>query len=172
VKFKYHLLYGSQRYRRPGPKGPSSELIAAVVETKRRNPRMGCRRVAEQISSDLEATQYEMGRRDSGTHTAGDIRAPARCARMSHRQPSGHSRSFVQDCTSVRRDAGITGLAPGHSQVADPFRHWMHVLCGSQSKSARQGLPWQAELTDETRNVAAKAADAAIAAMLCMVVLP
>ena len=36
---------------RPGPKGPSSELIAAVVETKRRNPRMGCRKIAEQISS-------------------------------------------------------------------------------------------------------------------------
>ena len=51
VKCKYHLLYGSQRPRRPGPKGPSSELIAAVDETKRRNPRMGCRKIAEQISS-------------------------------------------------------------------------------------------------------------------------
>ncbi len=30
--------------------GPSSELIAAVVEMKRRNPRMGCRKIAEQIS--------------------------------------------------------------------------------------------------------------------------
>ena len=33
------------------PKGPSSELIVAVVEMKRRNPRMGCRKIAEQISS-------------------------------------------------------------------------------------------------------------------------
>src|SRR5580658_2204683 len=32
VKRKYHLLYGSDRSRRPGPKGPSGELIAAVVE--------------------------------------------------------------------------------------------------------------------------------------------
>ncbi len=31
VKCKYHLLYSSQRPRRPGPKGPSGELIAAVV---------------------------------------------------------------------------------------------------------------------------------------------
>ena len=77
----------------------------------------------------------------------------------------------MQDCTSVRRDAGITGLAPGHSQVADPLRHWMHVLCGSQSKSARQGLPSQAELIDGTRTVAAKAADATIVAMLRMIVL-
>ena len=51
VKRKYHLLYSSQRTRRPGPKGPSSELIAAVIEMKRRNPRMGCRKIAEQISS-------------------------------------------------------------------------------------------------------------------------
>ena len=51
VKRKYHLLYGSNRPRRPGPKGPSSELIAAVVEMKRRNPRLGCRKIAEQISS-------------------------------------------------------------------------------------------------------------------------
>jgi transposase InsO family protein len=51
VKRKYHLLYSSQRPRRPGPKGPSSELIAAVVEMKRRNPRMGCRKIAEQISN-------------------------------------------------------------------------------------------------------------------------
>src|SRR5271166_2472147 len=51
VKRKYHLLYGSQRTRRPGPKGPFNELIAAVIEMKRRNPRMGCRKIAEQISS-------------------------------------------------------------------------------------------------------------------------
>ncbi len=51
VKHKYHLLYGSQRTRRPGPRGPSGELIAAVIEMKRRNPRMGCRKIAEQISN-------------------------------------------------------------------------------------------------------------------------
>jgi putative transposase len=51
VKRKCHLLCGSNRARRPGPKGPSSELIAAVVEMKRRNPRWGCRKIAEQISS-------------------------------------------------------------------------------------------------------------------------
>src|SRR5208282_3549283 len=51
VKRKYHLLYSSQRTRRPGPKGPSGELIAAVVEMKQRNPRIGCRKIAEQISN-------------------------------------------------------------------------------------------------------------------------
>ncbi len=50
VKRKYHLLYSSRKLRRPGPKGPSEELIDAVIEMKRRNPCCGCRKIAEQIS--------------------------------------------------------------------------------------------------------------------------
>ncbi len=49
VKRKYRLLYSSGPRRRPGPKGPSRELIDAVVEMKRRNPYFGCRKIAEQI---------------------------------------------------------------------------------------------------------------------------
>lgn len=51
VDRKYRLLFSS-RYRRhkPGPKGPSAELIAAIIELKRRNPRFGCVRIAQQIS--------------------------------------------------------------------------------------------------------------------------
>jgi putative transposase len=41
VKRKYRLLYSSTGRRRAGPGGPSRELIAAVVEMKRRNPRPG-----------------------------------------------------------------------------------------------------------------------------------
>jgi putative transposase len=51
VKRKYHLLYGVKRRCRSGPKGPSRELIDAVVEMKRRNPYFGCRKIAEQIAS-------------------------------------------------------------------------------------------------------------------------
>ncbi len=50
VRCKYRWLYASGRRSRPGPKGPSKELIAAVVEMKRRNPRFGCRKIAEQIA--------------------------------------------------------------------------------------------------------------------------
>jgi putative transposase len=50
TKLKYHLLYASGRRRRPGPKGPSRELIAAIVEMKRRNPRFGCPRIAQEIA--------------------------------------------------------------------------------------------------------------------------
>ena len=45
------MLFSSpSRRRKPGPKGPSTELIGAIVELKRRNPQFGCVRVAQQIS--------------------------------------------------------------------------------------------------------------------------
>ena len=51
VDRKYHPLFSSSSHRpKPGPKGPSTELIAAIVEMKRRNLRFGCVRIAQQIS--------------------------------------------------------------------------------------------------------------------------
>ena len=50
VKSKYRLLFSSIRHSKPCPKGPSQELIQAIVELKQRNPRFGCRRIAQQIS--------------------------------------------------------------------------------------------------------------------------
>jgi len=49
-KRKYRLLYSSGRKGKPGPKGPSWELIQAIVELKQRNSRFGCRRIAQQIA--------------------------------------------------------------------------------------------------------------------------
>ena len=50
VKRKYRLLFTPRRHGKPGPKGPAPALIVVIVEMKRRNPRFGCRRIAEQIS--------------------------------------------------------------------------------------------------------------------------
>src|SRR5246127_5035592 len=51
VHRKYRLLFSSShRKRKPGPKGPSTQLIAAIVEMKRRNPEFGCVRMAQQIN--------------------------------------------------------------------------------------------------------------------------
>jgi transposase InsO family protein len=49
-KRKYRLLFSPERRRRPGPKGPNQDLIDAVVAMKRRNPRWGCPRIAQQIA--------------------------------------------------------------------------------------------------------------------------
>jgi putative transposase len=51
VDRKYRLLFSSAFSRRkPGPKGPSAALIAAIVQMKRRNPKFGSVRIAQQIS--------------------------------------------------------------------------------------------------------------------------
>jgi hypothetical protein len=50
IQQKYRLLFSPNRVRRPGPKGPTKELIDAVIEMKRRNRTWGCKRIAQQIA--------------------------------------------------------------------------------------------------------------------------
>ena len=50
VKRKYRLLYSSPKRKKPGPKGPSREMIELVLEMKRRNPNFGCTKIAEHIA--------------------------------------------------------------------------------------------------------------------------
>lgn len=51
VKRKYRQLFSPRRTPgKPGPEGPSTELVAAIVEMKGRNPRFGYQRIADQIS--------------------------------------------------------------------------------------------------------------------------
>jgi putative transposase len=49
-KRKYRMLSSPKRRRKPGPKGPSAELIQVVVEMKQRNPTWGCPRIAQQMA--------------------------------------------------------------------------------------------------------------------------
>ncbi len=50
VKRKYRLLFTPKTCGKPGPMGPSPELISAIVKMKRRNPSFGYQRIADQIS--------------------------------------------------------------------------------------------------------------------------
>src|SRR6266850_4299681 len=69
IKRKYRLLFSPKRRSQPGPKGPSQELIAAVVEMKRRNPTWGCPRIAEQIALAFGADiDKDVVRRILGMH--------------------------------------------------------------------------------------------------------
>ena len=64
IQQKYRLLFSPKRVRRPGPKGPTKELIDVVVEMKRRNCTWGCKRIAQQMAylapcfSNLRQTRY------------------------------------------------------------------------------------------------------------------
>ena len=52
---KYHSLFSSKKYpQKRGPKGPSKEVINAIVEMKKRNPRMGCPKIALTISNTFD----------------------------------------------------------------------------------------------------------------------
>jgi putative transposase len=50
IQRKYRRLFSSNRLPKPGPKGPSQDVIAAVVDMKQRNPSWGCPRIAQQIA--------------------------------------------------------------------------------------------------------------------------
>jgi putative transposase len=50
TKRKYRRLFSSTVPKKPGPKGPSQELMAAIVDMKRRKPTWGCPRIAQQIT--------------------------------------------------------------------------------------------------------------------------
>ena len=50
VRRKYRWLFTPKRGSKSGPKGPSPELVAAILEMKSRNPRFGCRRIAQQLA--------------------------------------------------------------------------------------------------------------------------
>jgi len=54
VKRKYRQLFSPKCRGKPGPKGPSAALIAAIVETKKRNPSWDCRRIAQQLCLDFD----------------------------------------------------------------------------------------------------------------------
>jgi putative transposase len=49
-KRKYSLLFSPSGGNKPGPKGPSRDVINAIVEMKQHNPRYGCPRIAQQIN--------------------------------------------------------------------------------------------------------------------------
>jgi transposase InsO family protein len=50
IRRKYCRLFSSTGPTKPGPKGPSQDVIAAVVDMKQRNPTWGCPRIAQQIA--------------------------------------------------------------------------------------------------------------------------
>ena len=47
---KYRVPFSPRGRRKPGPKGPSKEVIKAIVEMKQSNPRCGSPRIPQQIN--------------------------------------------------------------------------------------------------------------------------
>lgn len=51
VERKYHILFSNKSKKKPGPKGPSNDVIKLIIEMKKRNPRFGYLRIAMEISN-------------------------------------------------------------------------------------------------------------------------
>ena len=69
VQRKYRMLFSPKLRSKPGPKGPTKELIDAVVEMKRRNRTSGCKRIAQQIAVAFGAEiDKDVVRRILGIH--------------------------------------------------------------------------------------------------------
>src|ERR1017187_4384704 len=60
IQRKYRLLFTPRNRQRPGPKGPSRELIAAILEMKRRNPRFGVRELPRRLLTRLASRSTKM----------------------------------------------------------------------------------------------------------------
>ena len=90
-KRKYRLLFSPGGGSKPGPKGPSREVIDAIVEMKRRNPRYGCPRIAKQINLafDLDLDK-DIVRRVLATHYKSDPsnRGPSWLTTIGHAKDS------------------------------------------------------------------------------------
>ena len=105
VERKYRLLFSASPHRcRPGPKGPSAELIAAIVEMKRRNPRFGYMRIVQQISHAFAVEiDKDVVRRVLAKHYRPDDSGatdPSWLALMAHAKDSLWSIDFFR-CESI-----------------------------------------------------------------------
>jgi len=47
---QYRQLFSARCQKKPGPKRPSQEVIAAIVDMKQQDPTWGCPRIAQQIT--------------------------------------------------------------------------------------------------------------------------
>jgi putative transposase len=123
-KRKYRLLFSPGGGRKPGPKGPSAEVIVAIVEMKKRNPRFGCPRIAQQINLafGLELDKDTV-RRVLATHCRPDPsdRGPSWLTTIGHAMDSLWS-----------RDAGPVDLFRCESILLKS--HWVMVVMDQYSR--------------------------------------
>ena len=117
-KRKYRLLYSPSGGGKPGPKGPSREIIEAIVAMKRRNPRYGCPRIAQQINLAFGlALDKDTVRRVLATHYKSD--------------PDDHGPSWLTTIGHAKdslwsRDAGPVDLFRCESIILKS--HWVMVV--------------------------------------------
>ena len=134
VKWKYYLLFSAQKRRKPGPKGPSRQLIELVLEMKRRNPRFGCIKIAEQISKTFAIpVEKDVVRRILATHYQPDqTDGPSWLTFL------GHTKDSLWSMDS-------SGVNPSDSKLIGSSSSWTNAHVGSSGSGSTRLLPWMGE---------------------------
>jgi hypothetical protein len=123
---KYRLLFSSKVRKKPGPKGPNQDVMAAVVEMKQRNPTWGCPRIAHQIVLALSRQNVAKCRSDSETEDG--------------------------QWSEVYRDKAAGGLTRAVSEAAGGARSWPCIArTRRRPYCARTSPPRTAPATGSTR---------------------
>jgi len=129
-KQKYRMLFSPNRRRKPGPKGPSAELIRAVVEMKQRNPNWGCPRIAQQIALafDLPMDKDVVRRILAHHHRPGqDSGGPSWLTFLGHMKDSLWSIDLFR-CESARGHCWLPKYLSSDNDPLYPFHQWQANL--------------------------------------------
>ena len=126
---KYRLLFSPKR-RRTGPKGPPKDLVDAIVDMKRRNPRWGCPRIAQQIALAFAVDiDKDVVRRVLATHYRPAPRSggPSWLTFLGHAKDSLWSIDLLWiNCCSGLRRTWKTNWWPSRTSTMriGPMRRW------------------------------------------------
>jgi len=143
---KYRLLFSPKRRGRTGPKGPSTELVAAIAEMKRRNPMWGCPRIAEQIGLifDIQIDK-DVVRRVLATHYRPDpdSSGPSWLTFLGMRktacEASTYSDASPRFCEAIGCSWSWTNTRGGSSASASMLESWMAAPCDVCSTTRFEG---------------------------------
>ena len=149
TKRKYRLLFSTKAPTKQGPKGPSEEVVAAVVDMKRRNPTWGCPRIPQQIALAFDiAINKDVVRRilavqcQPGPESAG----PSWLTVLGHAKDSLWSLDLFRCESAVLRTLGARRDGPmhaSHRRLWRPSRRrgWRGAVPDVQSSDAMPNPP-------------------------------
>jgi hypothetical protein len=143
VQRKYRLLFSPKQRKKPGPKGPTADLIRAVIEMKRRNPSWGSPQIAEQInlafgtSINKDVVRRILATQYSPTSTGG---GPSWLTFIGHMKDSLWSLDlFHCESIALQNVLGAGRHGPVHTanhRIRDPARscRWLGTLSNVQAR--------------------------------------
>jgi hypothetical protein len=152
TKRKYRRLFSSNVPKKPGPKGPTQDVIVAVIDMRRRDPTCGCPRIAQQIALafgipiNKDVVQRILAARyRPAPDSAGSTVTARRRADRTHTRPERHrwlrpcECQFLSMATTLSRaisdtDGGMNARStnvPGHLPNLVPCRPVERVVCST-----------------------------------------